>query len=88
MSSGRRAISSSGGNTPMANVYNPNEAQLTRQPQPTMMNWATSGIIARPVPCPMLSKEKAKRRRRTNQLLMVTDVPNSNGHAKTARPGT
>ena len=87
-SSGRRAISSIAGITPTASVQMPRVYQAASQPQTPMIACATNGMTARPDPCDIWFSANAKGRRRTNQLLTATDVPNSSGPENAMRPGT
>ena len=73
---------------PTTKVKMPSHAQALRQPQPPMRKSATSGMAARPVLWLTVSRNRARGRRRMNQLLMAVVVPSSRGLAKAIRPGT
>ena len=88
ISSGRRAISSSGGRTPVATVNTPSATQADCQPKPSISMAAASGRSPSPTPCTAPNQAKAMGRRRMNQLLMAVVVPSSSGLENTARPGT
>ena len=88
MSSGLRAISSSGGRMPVAMVNTPKATQAERQLKASISIAAAKGSRPSPTPCTAPNHANAMGRRRMNQLLMAVVVPSSRGLENTARPGT